>query len=191
MAIRVNRVLRPFGVEVHRTKPDPAATSWSLGAAQVRLSLASTSGTGPVAVCAAPDDRAATIVGDALHRDPPASPVALHELDAYPGGRAGDRSPDGAVAVVRHAGGIPDCFDDLPTAGFRFVHVSLDVYELTRDALAQLHPRLGPGGLLMCEHVDDAARPGVRRAFDEHCAAARVRPILLVTGQALLTRGAR
>ena len=51
---------------------------------------------------------------------------------------------------------------------FSFVHLDVDTYESTRDALQFFYPRMSPGGFLISHDYLNAT--GVRRAFDEYFA---------------------
>ena len=62
-----------------------------------------------------------------------------------------------ASRVVFHPGWIPDKFADVGEKKFCFVHIDVDLYEPTRDALALFGQRLAPGGILICD--DSALRP--------------------------------
>jgi hypothetical protein len=66
-------------------------------------------------------------------------------------------------------GWIPDAFPDEPHARYRFVHLDVDLYQPTRDSLEYFHPRLVPGGMIVC---DDFNWPGAAKAIREYCASA-------------------
>jgi O-methyltransferase len=63
-----------------------------------------------------------------------------------------------------HPGWIPSGFKGLPERRYRFVHVDVDLYEPTDESLRYFHPRLSPGGILVC---DDYNWPGARLALEE------------------------
>ena len=56
-------------------------------------------------------------------------------------------------------------FAQLPETPWAFVHIDLTLYEATLAALRYFHPRLAPGGVLMCTGA--LFCPGVQHAVDE------------------------
>lgn len=125
------------------------------------------------------------------------------ELDRRPDGtlgwKEGDLSTDEALArgnlaafdnVSFHVGWIPDTFPAIADRRFALVHVDVDLYEPTRDALAFFFERLQPHGMIVCDDYGSARCPGARRAFDEFFADRPEGIIELPTGQALVTRRA-
>jgi O-methyltransferase len=69
--------------------------------------------------------------------------------------------------------------DDL----FSFVHLDVDLYESTREALAFFYPRMSVGGMLIShDYVECAA---VRQAFDDYFGEAR-QPVLELSGNQCL-----
>lgn len=86
--------------------------------------------------------------------------------------------------VAFHPGWIPDRFPEMPERQYRFIHVDVDLYQPTRDALDYFFPRLSPGGMIVS---DDYNWPGARKAIDEF---ATERPVKLTVNewqQAVLT----
>ena len=75
--------------------------------------------------------------------------------------------------VVFHPGSIPDHFQDVGEKKFCFVHIDVDLYEPTRDALAFFGERLMPGGILICDDYGFETCPGARLAMDEYAGAVR------------------
>ena len=63
------------------------------------------------------------------------------------------------------AGWVPEVFAQLPETAWAFVHVDLTLYEATLAALRYFHPRLAPGGVLVC--TGTLFCPGVQHAVDE------------------------
>jgi len=88
--------------------------------------------------------------------------------------------------VELHKGWIPDCFTGLPDARFRLVHLDVDLYEPTLDALAYFVPRMSPGGVIVVDDYGAVRWPGVAQAVDEHCAAYGTRALELDSGQAIV-----
>lgn len=91
--------------------------------------------------------------------------------------------------VVLHRGWIPESLSGAPEGPYRFVHLDLDLHGPTLAALAFFHPRLAPGGVLVCDDEGSVRWPGVRIAMDDYCRSHGVRPFRLSTGQAILLGG--
>lgn len=108
---------------------------------------------------------------------------------------AGDLSTDEALTrkhladfdnVHFHVGWIPEKFPAVADRRFAFVHVDVDLYEPTRDALAFFYDRTNKGGLIVCDDYGSAKCPGARKAFDEFFAERPEGVIELPTGQAIV-----
>lgn len=67
-----------------------------------------------------------------------------------------------------YKGWIPERFDEVAERRFALVHIDVDLYEPTRDALAFFHARMNPGGLIICDDYGFASCPGAKAAFDEY-----------------------
>ena len=92
--------------------------------------------------------------------------------------------------VAYHAGWIPDCFAEAEGLRFAFVHIDVDLYAPTRDAVEFFYPRLSPGGILVCDDYGFLTCPGAQRALDEVLAGRPERLIRLPTGQAYFVKAA-
>ncbi len=127
------------------------------------------------------------------------SEPAAEDLSA--GGKAswaaGDLSTDEALArknlsgfdgIEFHVGWIPDRFTEVADRKFALVHVDVDLYEPTRDALTFFYERTVSGGLIVCDDYGSAHCPGARRAFDEFFRDKPEGLIELPTGQAIVFR---
>jgi len=111
--------------------------------------------------------------------------------------KAGDLLTDEALArrnlqgfgnVEFHVGWIPETLGAASGERFAFVHIDVDLYEPTRDALSFFYERLLPGGMIVCDDYGSAHCPGARKAFDEFFAGRSERLIELPTGQAIVTK---
>jgi O-methyltransferase len=109
--------------------------------------------------------------------------------------RAGDLIADEQIARNQlkdfpqcrfHRGWIPDCFAGLEHDRFALVHIDVDLYEPTRAAFEFFHPRMSPGGVMICDDYGFASCPGARKAVDEYFSGRRDAPIELPSGQALV-----
>jgi O-methyltransferase len=117
--------------------------------------------------------------------------------DGSHGWKEGDLSTEEEVArrnlsefdnVTFHVGWIPDTLPVVENSRFAFVHIDVDLYEPTRDALAFFFDRLQPHGMIVCDDYGSARCPGARKAFDEFFAGRPEGIIELPTGQALVTK---
>ncbi|MGH8666957.1 MAG: TylF/MycF/NovP-related O-methyltransferase [Burkholderiales bacterium] len=66
-----------------------------------------------------------------------------------------------------HAGWIPEVLASLPESSWAFVHLDVTLYEPTLAALAYFHPRLSPGGVILCD--GSIFCPGAEAAFRTYC----------------------
>jgi len=66
------------------------------------------------------------------------------------------------------------------------VHIDVDLYEPTRAAFEFFHPRMAPGGVMVCDDYGFASCPGARKAVDEYFEGKPDVPIELPSGQALI-----
>ena len=87
--------------------------------------------------------------------------------------------------IAFHPGWIPLSFATMPEASYRFVHVDVDLYDPTLDALNYFYPRLSPGGLIVS---DDYSWPGAQVAINEFCADHRVALRTNEVGQAIVVK---
>ncbi|MCP5182116.1 MAG: class I SAM-dependent methyltransferase [Pseudomonadales bacterium] len=68
---------------------------------------------------------------------------------------------------VFHKGWIPERFPDVADRRFALVHIDVDLYQPTRDALEFFYPRMVPGGMILCDDYGFASCPGATQAFDD------------------------
>jgi hypothetical protein len=92
------------------------------------------------------------------------------------------------VNVTFHVGWIPQTFSAVTDRRFAFVHIDVDLYEPTRDALAFFYERLQPAGIIVCDDYGSANCPGARKAFDDFFSTRSEGIVELPTGQALVTK---
>jgi len=74
------------------------------------------------------------------------------------------------------AGFFSDTLEGRIPAKVSLLHVDCDLYESTRDVLAQGLPRMQPGGMIIFDEYDDATWPGATTAIDEALADLPFRP---------------
>ena len=84
-----------------------------------------------------------------------------------------------------HRGWIPDVFRNLSETVYKFVHVDVDLYRPTRDALNYFVPKLAPKGILVCDDYASPGWPGAKKAVDDFCREKNLSALVLSTGQAV------
>ncbi len=93
---------------------------------------------------------------------------------------------DFADLVAYHPGWIPLRFQEVAGGRFCCVHIDVDLYQPTRDALAFFYTRMVTGGVIVCDDYGFDTCPGARRAMDEFFAT-RTEPVIhLPTGQGIV-----
>jgi hypothetical protein len=65
-----------------------------------------------------------------------------------------------------YKGWIPARFPEVADRTFCLVHVDVDLYQPTRDAIEFFYPRINPGGILLLDDYGFSICPGVREAAD-------------------------
>ncbi len=85
-------------------------------------------------------------------------------------------------------GWIPTRFPEVADRSFAMLHVDVDLYQPTKDALEFFWPRIVAGGVVVCDDYGSRKCPGAKRAFDEFFADGRGRLIELPTAQALVLK---
>jgi len=92
---------------------------------------------------------------------------------------------DDFPGIAFHPGWIPLTFKRLPERHYRFVHVDVDLYDPTLDALGYFYPRLAPGGILVS---DDYSWPGARTATHEYVSEQGIALEITEQNQAVLRK---
>jgi len=90
--------------------------------------------------------------------------------------------------VEYHKGWIPERFIDVEDKKFCFVHVDVDLYEPTRDAIEFFYSRLNKNGILLCDDYGFDSCPGATRAMDEFFHNRQEHVINVPTGQAFIIK---
>jgi len=91
--------------------------------------------------------------------------------------------------VRYHKGWIPECFPEVETLSFAFVHIDVDIHEPTRDSIAFFYPRLSEGGILVCDDYGFAVCPGATKAIDEYLRDKPEKMLALSDGGGFLIKG--
>ncbi|TIX21118.1 MAG: methyltransferase, partial [Mesorhizobium sp.] len=71
---------------------------------------------------------------------------------------------------------------------FALVHIDVDLYEPTRDALAFFYDRVCANGMIICDDYGSGLCPGARKAFDQFFENRPEGIIELPTGQAIVVK---
>lgn len=87
-----------------------------------------------------------------------------------------------------YKGWVPTRFPEVADRRFAFVHIDVDLYEPTRDALEFFYPRMNPGGVIVCDDYGSAKCVGARKAMDEFIAAKPESLFHVPTGQSLIVK---
>lgn len=90
-----------------------------------------------------------------------------------------------------HVGWIPDCFSSAMNNRFAFVHIDVDLYQPTKEAISFFYPRLISEGIILFDDYGFMTCPGARQALDEFQTRISERIIRLPTGQAFLIKRSR
>ncbi|MDR2091730.1 MAG: TylF/MycF family methyltransferase [Azoarcus sp.] len=86
-------------------------------------------------------------------------------------------------------GWIPKRFDEVKDRRFAFVHIDVDLYEPTRDAIAFFYERLNPGAILICDDYALYSCPGATKAVDDFLMDKPEKMILLPGGGGFFIKG--
>ena len=90
--------------------------------------------------------------------------------------------------VKYYEGWIPTRFDEVRDLRFKFVHVDVDLYQPTRNAIEFFYPRIVTGGVLLCDDFGYETCPGARKAFDEVASQFNFSIVHLPTGQGFVIK---
>ena len=87
-----------------------------------------------------------------------------------------------------YRGWIPDRFRDVEDRKFSLVHIDVDLYQPTLDAISFFYERVSPGGMIVCDDYGSEACPGAYQAVNEFMADKAEHVIHLTTGQSLVIK---
>jgi len=111
--------------------------------------------------------------------------------------RAGDFSDTSSQSVsnlvayanaVYHKGRIPETFRNLDAMEIALAHVDVDLYQSVLDCCSFIYPRLLSGGSLVFDDYGWPTCAGAKAAVDEFFRDKPEVPLVLPTGQAIVTR---
>jgi O-methyltransferase len=83
-----------------------------------------------------------------------------------------------------YKGWIPTRFADVADCRFRFVHIDVDLYQPTLEALEFFYPRMVAGAVVLLDDHGFKSCPGAKQAADEFFESKTENLALLPTGQA-------
>lgn len=86
-------------------------------------------------------------------------------------------------------GWIPSRFSEVADRRFAFVHIDVDLYEPTRDAIEFFYPRLNEGAVLVVDDYGFTSCPGATRAVEEITGTLADKMIALPDGGGFLIKG--
>lgn len=90
--------------------------------------------------------------------------------------------------VTLYKGWIPDRFPEVETKTFSLVHIDVDLYQPTLDALEFFYPRLNRDGWIVCDDYGSEACPGSYKAMNDFAAKIGTSVIHLTTGQGAIIK---
>ena len=90
--------------------------------------------------------------------------------------------------IAYHQGFIPDTFSSLEGDRICFAHVDVDIYQSILDTCAFVYPRLSASGFMLFDDYGFPTCPGARQAVDEYFSDKPEVPLILPTGQAIVTK---
>ncbi len=115
------------------------------------------------------------------------------QQDRHAEGDFSDTSVEGVRRVVGSApwihfckGWVPQSFIGYEDRSYCFAHIDLDLYQGVFDCLQYVYPRLSSGGVIVLDDYGFASCPGARQAVDEFFNDKLEKPLVLLTGQALV-----
>jgi O-methyltransferase len=94
----------------------------------------------------------------------------------------------GFSGVSFHKGWIPEVLGTLPESTWAFVHIDVDLYAPSYGALSYFHPRLSPGGVIICDDYGSPTFPGAHRAWHQYCDENALAYVVLDSGQAVILK---
>jgi len=83
----------------------------------------------------------------------------------------------GAGNITLAQGWFPESFQEYESLKLRFIHIDLDLYRPTKEALETLWPRLAPGGVMILHDYGCTLFPGIKKAVDEFFTPLGITPI--------------
>lgn len=90
--------------------------------------------------------------------------------------------------VAYYKGWIPDKFYEVQDRKFSFVHIDVDLFQPTHDALIFFYERMTPGGMIICDDYGFETCSGAYKAMNEFVKDKPESIIHLTTGQGVIIK---
>lgn len=87
-----------------------------------------------------------------------------------------------------YEGWIPERFPDISDKQFAFVHIDVDLFKPTLDAIDFFYSRMLPGGIILMDDYGFASCPGAKKAADDYFRGKPESVVMLSTGQAFILK---
>ncbi len=87
-----------------------------------------------------------------------------------------------------YQGWIPERFREVSGYKFILVHVDVDFYQPTLDALLFFYERIVPGGIIVCDDYGFIGTPGAKKAMDDFFSDKPEPIVRLDSGQAIILK---
>lgn len=87
-----------------------------------------------------------------------------------------------------YPGWIPERFRDVADRSFSVVHIDVDLYQPTLDAMEFFYPQMSTGGLILLDDYGFQDCPGARTAVDEYMADKPEKTVHVPTGQGFIVK---
>jgi hypothetical protein len=88
--------------------------------------------------------------------------------------------------VTYRKGWIPERLHEVSNERFCFIHLDVDLFQPTFDAVAFFYERTSPGGIIVCDDYGFITCPGAKAAMDEFFSDKPEKIVCLSTGQAVV-----
>ena len=88
-----------------------------------------------------------------------------------------------------YQGWIPSRFAEVQDKRIAFVHIDVDLYQPTRDAIEFFYPKMSEGGVILCDDYGSSLCPGATRAIDEYLADKPEKMLYMTCGSGFLIKG--
>ena len=92
-------------------------------------------------------------------------------------------------ALHYYPGWIPDCFAEVSGRRFAFLHIDVDLYAPTREAVNFFYPLLNPGAIVVCDDYGFTSCPGATLAVDEVLSNKPEKMLMLPDGGGFFIKG--
>ncbi len=90
--------------------------------------------------------------------------------------------------VNYYKGWIPERFIEVEATRFCFVHIDVDLYQPTLDAISFFYERLNKAGIMICDDYGFSTCPGAKKAMDVFFTDKAEAVIMLTTGQGFIIK---